>query len=163
MNSKCSKICPVPTCNCQTDEECEIKIDKDGCEYANCICNAGYIKKRNSYGSYECVPDCDENQCKAMNSNKYDGPTCPQHSYCKNICIGFECNCLDGYEKKNGKCVPGCDMNQCEHAIEDDGLVCPTNSKCVDKCNDYDCVCNHGFRMIKGNCVPTCDENQCDR
>ena len=41
----CEKICPtgyqsclVPTCNCPKDQECEIVIRKDGCEYAKCTC-----------------------------------------------------------------------------------------------------------------------------
>ena len=35
---ECVKSCLVPTCNCPKDQECEIVIRKDGCEYAECTC-----------------------------------------------------------------------------------------------------------------------------
>ena len=47
MNGKCEIICPVPACNCHSNERCEIEKNKYGCDMAICNCLPGYRKNGN--------------------------------------------------------------------------------------------------------------------
>ena len=33
---------------------------------------------------------------KAMDAKGYKGPSCPDYSACRDLCIGFECVCDEG-------------------------------------------------------------------
>ena len=70
--------------------------------------------------------------------------SCPAHSTCEKECVGYKCNCDDGYHKDGDECVPTCDENQCALPFGG-GYPCDAREVCIDLCSGYKCECDVGY------------------
>eukprot|EP00547_Thalassionema_nitzschioides_P001901 CAMPEP_0194200178 /NCGR_PEP_ID=MMETSP0156-20130528/895_1 /TAXON_ID=33649 /ORGANISM="Thalassionema nitzschioides, Strain L26-B" /LENGTH=929 /DNA_ID=CAMNT_0038925145 /DNA_START=54 /DNA_END=2843 /DNA_ORIENTATION=+ len=110
---------PIP---CETECTGDFQV----CEGTVCKCEDGYFQPSGVGGA--CF---DDNECKSG-----DHSCNIKTEICVNLVGTFRCDCLDGFEKKDGVCI---DIDEC---VIDPNL-CSTGDVCVNKIGGlpgYDCV-----------------------
>lgn len=115
----------------------------DSCVSNPCGINADCLNIPN--GAYECV--CKEGfygaNCDPITPCNPDN--CGQSGTCFIDGQGYVCDCLQGYEFKNGTCV---EVNECTAQIS----PCGFGSDCVNTEGSFICECLPGFLESSGSC-----------
>lgn len=131
--------------SCTANAECEAL----GCgDNTDCVGDAGSRR-------CECAPGFDGDPlagCEDIDECEAGQADCDSStSRCLNAPGGFVCDCLSGFELKDGACV---NIDECARELD----LCDPNAACTDQTPGFACECNAGFTGDDGRACRDIDE-----